>query len=204
MTEIVLNCQNMACPHPVLECKKLIEKERPATFRVVVDNEAAKENVSRFLGVQGYTVSTETPEEGVWEITALGSGKQADCDCDVMTDTQLAMLDQKICVLITTETLGSGDDELGSKLMKNFLSTLPEMDDELWRVVLLNGAVRLTTVESHVIDELRTLEKNGVSILVCGTCLDHLGILEHKAVGETTNMLDVVTSLQLASKVIRP
>jgi hypothetical protein len=39
-------------------------------------------------------------------------------------------------------------------------------------------------------------------VLVCGTCLDHFGLLSQKAVGETTNMLDVVTSLQLATKVI--
>ena len=92
-------------------------------------------------------------------------------------------------VFITTETLGRGDDELGAALMKNFLSTLTEMQD-LWRIVLLNGGVKLA--------------ESGVSILVCGTCLNHYGLLEKKQVGETSNMLDIVTSLDLAGKVIRP
>jgi hypothetical protein len=32
--------------------------------------------------------------------------------------------------------------------------------------------------------------------------LNHFGLLEKKQVGETTNMLDIVTALQLADKVI--
>ena len=47
-------------------------------------------------------------------------------------------------------------------------------------------------------------EAAGVSILVCGTCLNFFNLLEAKQVGETTNMMDVVTSLSLADKVIRP
>ncbi|MBW2410410.1 MAG: sulfurtransferase-like selenium metabolism protein YedF, partial [Deltaproteobacteria bacterium] len=42
----------------------------------------------------------------------------------------------------------------------------------------------------------------GRKILVCGTCLDHFGLLDQKQIGETTNMLDIVTAMQLADKVI--
>jgi hypothetical protein len=38
--------------------------------------------------------------------------------------------------------------------------------------------------------------------MVCGTCLNHFQLLEQKQVGETTNMLDIVTAMQLADKVI--
>ena len=38
--------------------------------------------------------------------------------------------------------------------------------------------------------------------MVCGTCLNHFGLLDKKQCGETTNMLDIVTSLQVADKVI--
>jgi hypothetical protein len=37
---------------------------------------------------------------------------------------------------------------------------------------------------------------------VCGTCLNHFNLIERKQVGETTNMLDIVTAMQLADKVI--
>lgn len=52
------------------------------------------------------------------------------------------------------------------------------------------------------LENLLELEKSGVSILVCGTCLNHYGLLEKKKTGQTTNMLDVVTSLETAGRVI--
>ena len=51
-------------------------------------------------------------------------------------------------------------------------------------------------------EELVAYEKDGLTILVCGTCLSHFDLLEAKKVGETTNMLDIVTAMQLADKVI--
>jgi len=87
--------------------------------------------------------------------------------------------------------------------MVNFIKTLPEMGDSLWRIILLNGGVKLATEQGEVLEELKRLEQMGVSILVCGTCLDFFNLLEQKKVGETTNMLDVVTSLQMATKVIK-
>jgi selenium metabolism protein YedF len=86
--------------------------------------------------------------------------------------------------------------------MVNFLKTLKEMGDELWRLVFINNGVKLTIEDSQVLLDLRQLQDNGVLILVCGTCLDHFNLLEKKQVGETTNMLDIVTAMQLADKVI--
>jgi selenium metabolism protein YedF len=112
--------------------------------------------------------------------------------------------EKKILVFITTENLGYGDEELGAKLMTTFLATLPEMGDALWRVSLLNGGVKLAATPGNALQSLRGLEQSGVSVLVCGTCLAHYGLHTHKAVGETSNMLDIVTSLSLADLVIRP
>ncbi|MBZ4660001.1 MAG: hypothetical protein JG766_1924, partial [Desulfacinum sp.] len=69
-------------------------------------------------------------------------------------------------------------------------------------LVFLNAGVTLTVDDSPVLGVLQDLEKSGVHILVCGTCLSHFGLLERKKVGETTNMLDIVTSMQLAHRVI--
>jgi selenium metabolism protein YedF len=86
--------------------------------------------------------------------------------------------------------------------MVNFLRTLKEMGDELWRLVFVNNGVKLTIDGSEVLDDLRQYEKEGVLILVCGTCLNHFNLLEKKKIGETTNMLDIVTAMQLADKVV--
>ncbi|GFM35478.1 sulfurtransferase-like selenium metabolism protein YedF [Desulfovibrio psychrotolerans] len=204
MPEIELNCQNLACPQPVLECKKLIESKTPAAFSILVDNDAARENVSRFIGSKGYTAEVQ-PVAGGWRIVATASDMSAqDCACEVMNAPQLASIDRKICVFIASDVIGSGDDELGGRLMKNFMATLPELGADLWRIVMVNAGVKLAVEDSPVLGELQRLEADGVSILVCGTCLDFFNLLDKRAVGQTTNMLDVVTSMQLAAKVIRP
>ena len=105
-------------------------------------------------------------------------------------------------VMCTTDRIGYGDDTLGQKLMVNFLRTLKEMGDELWRLVFVNNGVKLTIENSEVLADLTDYEKDGLKILVCGTCLEHFSLLEKKQVGETTNMLDIVTAMQLADKVI--
>jgi len=100
------------------------------------------------------------------------------------------------------DRIGFGDDALGLALMVNFLRTLKEMGDELWRLVFLNNGVKLTIDGSEVLRDLQQYEEDGLKIMVCGTCLNHFNLLERKQVGETTNMLDIVTAMQLADKVI--
>lgn len=206
-----LDCKGLPCPQPVLRCKQCIEKDRPASFVVIVDNEPAKENVSRFLASQGYDAVEAAADGGTWRITATDkqAGEAAPqspaCNCEVMSDAELAQVGkQTICVFITAAVMGQGNDELGAKLMGNFVATLPELGDELWRIIMVNDGVKLATEGSASLEILQKLESQGVSILVCGTCLDFFGLLDKKQVGQTTNMLDVVTSLQLASKIIRP
>ncbi len=59
MPQIHIDCQGLPCPQPVLKCKNTIEEQSPDIFSITVDNEAAKENVSRFASTQGYEVATE-------------------------------------------------------------------------------------------------------------------------------------------------
>ena len=125
---------------------------------------------------------------------------------DTYKDYALALVhmesDKKTIIFITSDCLGSGDEMLGGKLMESFLSCLKEM--HIWQIILLNSGVRLTTKVGKNLENLQELESNGVKVLVCGACLSHYGLYEEKRVGETTNMLDIITALDLADKVIRP
>lgn len=198
-----VDCRGLACPGPVVACSRLVKEEAPSALAVLVDNAAAVENVSRFLRTSGYAVASERREESLWRIRASRDGGSAS-DAAPQSQPAPSAPRGKTLVLITTETLGRGDDTLGARLMDNFLATLPELGDALWRIVLLNGGVRLAARPGKALDSLKALEAAGVSILICGTCLDFYQLLEKRAVGQTTNMLDVVSSLALADKVIRP
>ena len=200
MPEIILDCQGLPCPQPVLTSKRRIEESAPEALCVLVDNEPARENVSRFLTSQGYVVQAE-PFEGGFAIVGRRTAGTPAPDTE-WTRPLPDKAETRVTVFITAETIGRGDDGLGGRLMLNFLSTLPELGNDLWRLVLVNGGVRLA-VEGHpCLEKLQRLEAAGISILVCGTCLEHYGLLNKRRAGQTTNMLDVVTSLQLASKVI--
>ena len=194
-----LDCRGLACPAPVLQTKQLIEKEHPGVIRVTVDNEASKQNVSRFLESQEFEVSVE-PEGTDFLVIGKRDGAAVTGERPVAEEPETDQ--QKIMVMIATDRMGYGDDELGLKLMVNFIATLKEMGDELWRLVLVNNAVKLTIGGSDVLPVLQDYEKEGLTILVCGTCLGHFNLLDQKQVGETTNMLDIVTAMQLADKVI--
>jgi selenium metabolism protein YedF len=173
-------------------------------LEVYVDNDAAKENVTRFVGTKGYEVVSTEKNGNVWKITARpGQGAETPPATRNQNDPGRRQ-DQgfKTLVFISSSCMGTGDDVLGEKLMQNLISVLPELGDDLWRIILVNGGVKLAVEGSPVLEKLQALEQQGVSILVCGTCLDFFNLLEQKKVGETTNMLDVVTSMQLADKVL--
>ena len=69
--------------------------------------------------------------------------------------------------------------------MINFIKTLKEMGDELWRLVFVNSGVKLTIDDAGTLADIQDLEATGLTILVCGTCLDHFNLLERKQVGQT-------------------
>ena len=201
--DTTLDCRRLACPGPVLRCKECVEKDAPKTLTVTVDNQAAKENVTRFLGMRGYAV-TASEADGLYTLTATATGDAPQpAPAAAPAAPRQAAQDPRTAVFITADTVGRGDPELGAKLMVNFVNTLPELGEGLWRIILVNGGVKLAVAGSPVLAKLKELADAGVSILVCGTCLDFFGILDKKEVGETTNMLDVVTSLDLADKVIQ-
>ena len=199
--DIALDCRGLACPGPVLRCKECVEAKAPTTLTVTVDNEAARENVGRFLASRGYAVAATQQADGLTLLTAVADPTASSEPAPDVPSRSPGPGRTVVC--ITADVIGRGDDGLGSKLMGNFLGTLPELGERLWRIILVNGGVRLAVAGSPVLPQLTALADAGVAILVCGTCLDFFGILAQKEVGQTTNMLDVVTSLDVADKVIQ-
>ena len=193
-----IDARGLACPAPVLQTKNAIEEEKLNGVAIIVDNEAARQNVSRFLKSQGFDVSVQEKEGDFHVSGSREGGVEPESAVAEKQDAEK----KKIMVMVANNCMGHGDDELGSKLMVSFLTTIKEMGDELWRLVFVNNGVKLTIDGSEVLSILKEYEKDGLHILVCGTCLTYFNLLDKKQVGETTNMLDIVTAMQLADKVI--
>ncbi len=192
-----IDARGLLCPQPVLKTKEVVESSAPAAVEVVVDNRAARENVCRFLGSCGYGVTVA--EEGkLFRITGSTDGVQPAVERTPVPSSA----ETKTLVLVMSDTFGSGSDELGRKLMVNYLKTLREMEPNLWQLIFVNGGVRLSCEDSPVFSDISDYERAGITVLSCGTCVEFFGLEDRKRVGGLTNMLDIVMATENADKVI--
>jgi selenium metabolism protein YedF len=195
-----IDARGLACPAPVLQTKAALQDEKPAGVTVLTDNPASQQNVQRFLESQGFQTVLERRGPDYLVVGSCGPEPQNRVRSSPRPKPTIDA--QKVMVMCATDRIGFGDDDLGLKLMANFLRTLKEMGPDLWRLVFVNNGVKLTVDGSEVVVDLKALEDGGLKIMVCGTCLNHFNLLERKQVGETTNMLDIVAAMQMADKVI--
>lgn len=191
-----LDCRGKKCPQPVIETRKALLASPAASQRVLVNDETARQNVSRLAESLGRSVIVTATEGGfVLEISA-GTTPEA--------TTSEPAVSGKTVVFVGSDKMGSGDDELGHILMKNFIFTLLEINPVPDALYFVNAGVKLTTKGSDVIEALTRLADQGADIASCGLCLEFFDLKESLAVGRATNMLDTVETLSKAGRIIRP
>ena len=192
--EKTLDARGLACPQPVINTKKALEEIQEDILTVIVDNVASRDNVRRFAESQGCTVNVEEKGSDYYLHVAKGFV------CETAHQSQESQKSDDIIVYINSEMMGKGDDKLGRILMKAFFKTLVEPR----KLIFVNSGVKLAIEGSEVIEEIQELEKRGVEVLACGTCLEFYGLKEKLRAGVVSNMYDIANSLVEAGKVIQP
>ena len=191
-----------ACPLPVVKAKKAIaELNGAGEVEVLVDNEIAVQNLNKMAQQKGYQSAAEKLAE--WEYRVLFTvgepaaeeGEAPVCAPDARTDT---------VVVIASDKMGEGAEELGKTLLKAFVFALTQQDKLPKTVLFYNGGASLTCEGSPMLEDLKTLESEGVEIMTCGTCLNYYGLTEKLAVGSVTNMYAIVEKLTQAGSVVKP
>ena len=190
-----IDCRGMACPTPVITVKKALEQMEE--LLVLLDDGAPRENVTRFARNRGCQVSERQDAGGGWMLT-ITAGKEG-----AKAAVAVPHMSGERVLLITSNRLGDGPEELGMLLLKNFVHTLLETADLPSRMFFLNTGVFLTTEGSEVLEALEKLAGMGVEILSCGLCLDFFGRKDQLRVGATTNMLTTAEGLLAAAQVIK-
>ena len=107
-------------------------------------------------------------------------------------------------IQVASDTVGIGEEELGHILMKSFIYSLTQLDTLPTTMLFYNGGAKLTCEGSPVLDDLKSLEAQGVEILTCGTCLDFQHLKEKLAVGSVTNMYEIARRMTQADRLVRP
>lgn len=100
--------------------------------------------------------------------------------------------------------MGGGNEELGRLLMKGFVYALTQLDELPETVLIYNGGAKLSVEGSQSLEDLKTLEAQGVEVLTCGTCLNYYGLTDQLRVGSVTNMYEIVEKMAGARVVVRP
>lgn len=196
---IEVDARGLPCPRPVLEAKKALQGVDDGTIVVLVDSVESRENVQRLARSEGCQVQV-SEADGAFRVTIVK--ERATEAPQAATLQQPELQEGGAVVLITTDRLGTGDDRLGQILMKSFLNTLWDHEARPVKLLFINSGVRLTTEGSEVLEALELLEKEGVEVFSCGTCLEYYGIGDKLKVGNVTNMYDTVSSLLSASRVV--
>jgi len=187
-----IDVRGLGCPIPVVRTKKALESIDEGELTVLIERPDGCENVKRFAESQGCKVAVEEKDNLFY--IHIHKEKKAQSSLPKQS---------RDVVFITTDRLGTGEQQLGEILMKAFLNTLWDAEPKPAKILFLNDAVRLTTEGSEVLDSLKLLEESGVEIFSCGTCLEYYQLKDKLKVGLITNMYDSVDSLLSAGKVIK-
>ncbi|AMV73267.1 sulfurtransferase-like selenium metabolism protein YedF [Desulfuromonas carbonis] len=191
-----LDCRAHQCPHPVVETRKAILAAPDEALTVLVGDDTARENVGRMAASLGFAVEVAATEGGFALQLQPGTGPASEVTPAAATGPTV--------IFIGAETMGSGSDELGRLLLKNFLITLLDLDSAPDAILFVNCGVKLVCQGAEVREALEQLACRGTDIAACGLCLDFYALKEEVAVGRVTNMFDIARTLTGAGRVVRP
>ena len=226
---IKVNAMGDACPIPVIKTKNAIREMNGAgQVEVLVDNEIAVQNLTKMAKQKGYQSQSEKISDDEYKvmITVPEGNESNAADQDAAMNAaregaagtagetagedagQTACLPdsrkKKKIVVLRSGKMGEGNDELGAVLMKGFIYALTELDNLPETILLYNGGASLSCEGSDSLEDLKTLEAQGVEIMTCGTCLNYYGLSDKLAVGTVTNMYAIAEKMSEADTIICP
>lgn len=203
MEKLIIDCLGEQCPIPVVKTKKALQGiSEPTEVEVHVDNEVSVQNLTRLASSQGLKSKATILEDKHFVVTmetegavAVNDDVDVDCTIDRRGDT---------IVVVNSATMGIGNDELGKVLIKGFIFAVSQLDELPKTMLFYNGGATITTEGSASIEDLKSMEAQGVEIKTCGTCLDYYGLKDKLLVGSITNMYDIVETMAKAARIIKP
>lgn len=199
----LVDARGLACPLPVVNTKKeLSTMSEGESVTVLVDNEIAVQNLTKFAQVRGHAIQAEkTGDREFRVVITLGQPKEAPAEAEEVCQPSAKT---NTVVVLSSNRMGSGDDSLGKTLMKAFVFALTKQDTFPAAILLYNSGAFLSCEGSDSLEDLKLLEAEGVNIVTCGTCLNFYGLTEKLRVGGVTNMYDIVEMMNRADKLIKP
>ena len=181
-----LDTRGLLCPKPLILTKQALKAGEP--LHILIDDELARTNISTFLTENGYAFKLDNG-------SLIVEGK-------IINKKELTFNKLPLIVVVDSELAGNGDQQLGKALMSAFLSSLKELDKLPTTLYLYNGGALLIK-NAATKGQLQELQQLGISIKVCGACVNFFELHEEAKTFDTTNMLTIVQALA-SNHIIRP
>lgn len=105
-------------------------------------------------------------------------------------------------ILITEQGIGSANVELQHKLLDTYLKLLLENNSLPSAICFYTNGVKLVIEGSPFLEQLSQIEKRGVRLIICSTCLNYFELTQKVQVGIVGGMPDILEAQIRASKVI--
>ena len=188
-----VDARGLSCPQPVILAKKAMEENDEVV--ILVDDKTASENVKRLAANMGFSVD----EEHKGAETHIRINKGGACSIAAEAISRHG----PVVVVLSSDTMGRGEEVLGHVLMKSFLHTLAQTTPIPDVMILFNTGVRLAAEGSEVLEDLDALMNAGVKIMACGTCLNYLSLKDKLAAGEVSNMYDIAQTMLTAGRIVQ-
>ncbi len=203
----IVNAMGDACPIPVVKTKNAIKElgEEGGSVETLVDNEIAVQNLTKMANQKGYPVQSEKLEQNKYRVV-MTIGTETTVEKE--EENKVACVPDRrtgnTVVVISSSCMGEGDDALGTVLMKGFIYAISQQDELPATILFYNGGAKLTCEDAPTLENLKSLEAQGVEILTCGTCLNHYGLTDKLKVGTVTNMYVIAEKMTQASLIVKP
>lgn len=213
-----LDARGYPCPQPLIKTRRLWKTLTTGErFQVLVDNDIAHINLVSFLNDQGAEPSVHKEGESCWVVVATRAQdnnkttsvyryQDAVVQSNGATKVNSAIAAQpaNYIVVLKSDCMGHGDDDLGRMLVKGYLNTLRELENKPTTIILYNSGVLLANQDSGSETALKALAKDGVDVIVCGACVDFFAIKETLAAGRISNMYEIAEKIANTGHVIYP
>lgn len=198
--------------------EKKAEKEFEVTIQVAAPSASAvgrgaqadgtvRTAASRTAAAEKSAASGTAAETGIAHASGTVSGAEASGENGEEAETTSCIPDSRkkgMTVVLSADVMGGGDEKLGRTLMKAFIFALTKQDLLPETILCYNSGAYLTCEGSESLEDFKSLEAEGVTIMTCGTCLDFYGIKDKLAVGTVTNMYEIVETMENSRELIRP
>jgi selenium metabolism protein YedF len=199
----IVDCRGLICPMPLIATKKAIKESRIGDeLQIEVDNETSFNNLSHFLNDNGLSFE-HSNESSVYQIKFKVKELRTITEELKVEIKSIANIGNYI-VILSSNFMGSGNDDLGKLLLKGFINTIDQLDNLPSEIICYNSGVTLAIKGSDTAMSLKKVEEQGVKVLLCGTCVDFYGLKDNLEVGSITNMLYITEKLSSTSRIVKP